>query len=122
MGWIDSRPGVDWSRFVGHIVGLHAPIPAEKAGSGSRGIVSSVRGNPGGCHRVRDLLFRCRRHTPRNAPVNRAFCLEAPDKSLYHQGTLGRTGFMKKEYHSWHSPILGMTMPIVCYGHFGKPL
>ena len=29
---------------------------------------------------------------------------------------------MKKEYHSWHSPILGTTMPIVCYGHYGTPL
>src|SRR6186997_1126770 len=29
---------------------------------------------------------------------------------------------MNKEYQSWHSPILGMTMPIVSYGHFGKPI
>lgn len=29
---------------------------------------------------------------------------------------------MNKEYHSWDSPILGTTMPIVAYGHFGPPL
>ena len=29
---------------------------------------------------------------------------------------------MYKEYHSWHSPILGMTMPVVIYGHYGPPL
>lgn len=29
---------------------------------------------------------------------------------------------MNKEYHSWHSPILGMTMPVVRYGHYGNPL
>ena len=29
---------------------------------------------------------------------------------------------MQKEYHSWHSPILGMTMPVVVYGHYGAPL
>lgn len=29
---------------------------------------------------------------------------------------------MKKESFAWHSPILGVTMPLVCYGHFGPPL
>ena len=29
---------------------------------------------------------------------------------------------MNKEYYAWHSPILGVTMPIVSYGHFGPPL
>ncbi|HSP07316.1 MAG TPA: alpha/beta hydrolase-fold protein [Acidobacteriota bacterium] len=29
---------------------------------------------------------------------------------------------MNKEYHSWHSPILGVTMPLVSYGHFGQPI
>ncbi|HET6267129.1 MAG TPA: alpha/beta hydrolase-fold protein [Acidobacteriota bacterium] len=29
---------------------------------------------------------------------------------------------MRKEAHSWHSPALGITMPIVCYGHFGFPI
>jgi esterase/lipase superfamily enzyme len=29
---------------------------------------------------------------------------------------------MKKEHYSWHSPILGITMPIVVYGHYGAPL
>lgn len=29
---------------------------------------------------------------------------------------------MNKEYNSWHSPILGMTMPIVKYGHYGHPI
>lgn len=29
---------------------------------------------------------------------------------------------MKKEAYSWHSPILGITMPLVVYGHFGTPL
>jgi len=29
---------------------------------------------------------------------------------------------MKKEYHSWHSPILSITMPVVTYGHWGPPL
>lgn len=29
---------------------------------------------------------------------------------------------MKKEYLSWHSPNLGITMPVVVYGHWGPPL
>lgn len=29
---------------------------------------------------------------------------------------------MNKEYHAWHSPTLGVTMPIVSYGHYGPPL
>lgn len=29
---------------------------------------------------------------------------------------------MKKEYHSWHSPALGVNMPIVVYGHWGAPI
>ena len=29
---------------------------------------------------------------------------------------------MKKEYFSWHSSILGMTMPVVTYGWYGTPI
>lgn len=29
---------------------------------------------------------------------------------------------MKKEYHSWHSPSLGINMPIIVYGSWGPPV
>ena len=29
---------------------------------------------------------------------------------------------MKREYHRWHSPRLGMELGVVVYGHWGPPL
>src|ERR1700761_152992 len=29
---------------------------------------------------------------------------------------------MKREYHRWHSPRLGLDLGIVVYGHWGSPL
>ncbi len=29
---------------------------------------------------------------------------------------------MHKEYHHWYSPILGLEMPVIVYGHYGQPL
>src|SRR4029077_16065452 len=36
------------------------------------------------------------------------------------QATRGRR--MKREYHRWHSPRLGMDMGVDVYGHWGPPL
>jgi len=29
---------------------------------------------------------------------------------------------MKREYHRWHSPRLGIELGVVVYGHWGPPL
>ena len=29
---------------------------------------------------------------------------------------------MKREYHRWHSPRLGIELGVVVYGHYGPPL
>src|SRR6516225_6727508 len=30
--------------------------------------------------------------------------------------------YMRREYHRWHSPRLGMELGVVAYGHWGPPL
>src|SRR5450432_2333358 len=62
------------------------------------------------------FYFHCRLLTsPHNLPpAPRAGILPVPRKK--------RIGTMKREYHRWHSPRLGLDVGVVVYGHWGPPL
>jgi hypothetical protein len=64
------------------------------------------------------------RHYTCAAPANFApnYCRSASRLAYFLSRKWQKVGWMKREYHRWHSPRLGIDMGVVVYGHWGGPL
>src|SRR6267378_8207291 len=55
-------------------------------------------------------------------PPAHSDCTAAYRAGILSLPVIDKRQWMKREYHRWHSPRLGIELGVVVYGHYGPPL